>query len=135
LPTPTHLVKHDGTPVTKGAQRVPSVMARFPVRLVGDGLAVPCVDGQERPYISLDGAASTAALPAVAERVAEFLPWYASIHRATGYKSRLATTAYEDARAEALAFAGKQESSDLAVICRNTTDAINYLAYRLQLSK
>jgi selenocysteine lyase/cysteine desulfurase len=103
--------------------------------LVGDGVLVPCIDGQERPYISLDGAASTAALPAVAERVAEFLPWYASIHRATGYKSRLATTAYEDARADALAFAGKRESSDLAVICRNTTDAINHLAYRLQLSK
>jgi selenocysteine lyase/cysteine desulfurase len=98
-------------------------------------MPVPCIDGLERPYISLDGAASTGALPAVAERVAEFLPWYGSIHRATGYKSRLATAAYEDARADALAFAGKQDSSDLAVICRNTTDAINHLAYRLQLSK
>ncbi|HEX6475831.1 MAG TPA: aminotransferase class V-fold PLP-dependent enzyme [Acidimicrobiales bacterium] len=110
-------------------------MAQLPVRLVGDGVAVPCIDGLERPYISLDGAASTGALPAVAERVAEFLPWYASIHRATGYKSRLATTAYEDARADALSFAGKQDSSDVAVICRNTTDAINHLAYRLPLSK
>ncbi|TMM15610.1 MAG: aminotransferase class V-fold PLP-dependent enzyme [Actinobacteria bacterium] len=109
-------------------------MARFPVRLVGDGLAVPCVDGQERPYISLDGAASTPALPAVAERVAEFLPWYGSIHRASGYKSRVATTAYEDARDDALTFAGKTDASDLAVICRNTTDAINHLAYRLRLS-
>jgi selenocysteine lyase/cysteine desulfurase len=103
--------------------------------LVGDGVPVPCIDGLERPYISLDGAASTGALPAVAERVAEFLPWYGSIHRATGYKSRLATTAYEDARADALTFAGKQDSSDVAVICRNATDAINHLAYRLQLSK
>jgi selenocysteine lyase/cysteine desulfurase len=101
--------------------------------LVGDGVTVPCVDGQERPYISLDGAASTAALPAVAERVAEFLPWYGSIHRASGYKSRLATTAYEDARADALEFAGKSDSADLAIICRNTTDAINHLAYRLRL--
>ncbi|HWC38621.1 MAG TPA: aminotransferase class V-fold PLP-dependent enzyme [Acidimicrobiales bacterium] len=108
-------------------------MTRLPIRLVGDGVAVPCVDGQERPYISLDGAASTGAMPAVAERVAEFLPWYASIHRASGYKSRLATTAYEDARADALAFAGKADTSDLAIICRNTTDAINHLAYRLRL--
>jgi selenocysteine lyase/cysteine desulfurase len=96
---------------------------------------VPCVDGQERPYISLDGAASTGAMPAVAERVAEFLPWYGSIHRASGYKSRVATAAYEDARGDALAFAGKTDDSDLAVICRNTTDAINHLAYRLQLSQ
>ncbi len=110
-------------------------MSRLPLRLVGDGVAVPCIDGLERPYICLDGAASTAALLAVAERVAEFLPWYGSIHRATGYKSRLATTAYEDARADALAFAGREAGSDLAVICRNTTDAINHLAYRLQLSR
>jgi selenocysteine lyase/cysteine desulfurase len=101
--------------------------------LVGDGVAVPCVDGQERPYICLDGAASTAPMPAVAERVAEFLPWYGSIHRASGYKSRVATMAYEDARADALAFAGKADTSHLAIICRNTTDAINLLAYRLRL--
>jgi selenocysteine lyase/cysteine desulfurase len=113
---------------------VPSVVLELPVCLVGDGLAVPCVDGRERPYISLDGAASTASLPAVAERVAEFLPWYGSVHRASGYKSRLATTAYEEARADALAFAGKQEPSDVAIICRNTTDAINHLAYRLGLT-
>ena len=68
-----------------------------------------------------------------AERVAEFLPWYGSIHRASGYKSRLATTEYEDARADALTFAGRTDPSDLAVICRNTTDAINHLAYRLRL--
>jgi hypothetical protein len=37
--------------------------------LVGDDVSVPCVDGVERRYISLDAAASTAALPAVADRV------------------------------------------------------------------
>ena len=48
------------------------------VRLVGDDLAVPCIDGQERRYVSLDAAASTPALPAVADRVQEFLPSYSS---------------------------------------------------------
>lgn len=38
----------------------------LPVRLVGDDLAVPCVDGQERPYLNLDAGASTNALPVVA---------------------------------------------------------------------
>ena len=38
-----------------------------PVPLVGDDLPVPCVDGADRPYLSLDAAASTAALPAVAQ--------------------------------------------------------------------
>lgn len=38
-----------------------------PVPLVGDGLMVPCVDGIERPYLSLDAAASTSTLPSVFE--------------------------------------------------------------------
>jgi selenocysteine lyase/cysteine desulfurase len=102
--------------------------------LVGDGLRVPCVDGTERPYLNLDAAASTNALPGVAERVHGFLPWYSSVHRGAGYKSRLSTAAYERARAAALCFAGRPvDGTDVAVICRNTTEAVNHLAYRLRL--
>ena len=102
--------------------------------LVGDGLEVPCVDGAFRPYLSLDSAASTPALAAVADRVTEFLPWYSSVHRGAGYKSQMATAAYEQAREAILAFAGRSGPGDLAIICRNTTEAINHLAYRLRLS-
>src|SRR6516165_9450656 len=94
--------------------------ARLPTALVGDGLPVPCVDGSERPYLNLDAAASTSALPAVARAVHEFLPWYSSVHRGAGYKSRLATAAYEEARSASLAFAGRTAGDDVAVICRNT---------------
>jgi selenocysteine lyase/cysteine desulfurase len=103
------------------------------IRLVGEDLAVPCVDGRERPYVSLDAAASTAALPAVAERVNAFLPWYSSVHRGAGWKSQLSTDEYELARAAALGFAGRDGRDDVAIICRNTTEAINHLAYRLRL--
>jgi selenocysteine lyase/cysteine desulfurase len=103
-------------------------------RLVGDDLAVPCLDGEQRRYLSLDAAASTPALPAVLDRVREFVPWYSSVHRGAGRKSQLATTAYEDARAAALRFAGREGRDDIAIICRNTTEAINHLAYRLRLS-
>jgi selenocysteine lyase/cysteine desulfurase len=107
----------------------------IPSVLVGDGIAVPCVDGQERPYLNLDSAASSNALPAVARRVEEFLPWYSSVHRGAGYKSRLATNAYEEARLSALRFAGREiDGDDIAVIVRNTTEAINHLAYRLPLT-
>ncbi|MDQ1500063.1 MAG: hypothetical protein QOI86_3403, partial [Actinomycetota bacterium] len=100
-----------------------------PSPLVGDGLAVPCVDGQQRPYLNLDSAASASALPAVARRVEEFLPWYSSVHRGAGYKSRLATNAYEEARLAALRFAGRPaDGDDIAVIVRNTTEAVNHLA-------
>ena len=109
--------------------------ARVPIALVGDGIEVACITGETRPYLSLDAAASTAALPAVAARVNDFLPWYSSVHRGAGYKSRLSTNEYEAARTAMLTFAGRAaESSDVAIICRNTTEAINHLVYRLRLS-
>ena len=104
------------------------------VRLLGDDLVVPCIDGSQRRYVSLDAAASTGALPAVAARVQEMLPWYSSVHRGAGWKSQLATAAYEEARSAALAFAGRADGDDVAIICRNTTEAINHLAYRLRLA-
>jgi selenocysteine lyase/cysteine desulfurase len=70
----------------------------------------------------------------VLERVTEFVPWYSSVHRGAGRKSQLATAAYEDARGAALCFAGRADRNDVAIICRNTTEAINHLAYRLRLT-
>ena len=102
--------------------------------LVGSGQMVPCLGGTERPAVELDQAASTQAHPVVADRVAEFLPWYSSVHRGAGYRSRRATAAYEEARRAVLAFAGRDpDGPDVAILCRNTTEAINHLAYRLRL--
>jgi selenocysteine lyase/cysteine desulfurase len=55
------------------------------------------------------------------------------VHRGAGYKSQLATAAYEDAREAVGSFAGRTGRDDVAIICRNTTEAINHLAYRLPL--
>ncbi len=104
-----------------------------PVALVGDDLFASCVDGVERRYLSFDTAASTSALPSVLEAVNEFLPSYSSVHRGAGFKSQLATAAYEAARDAAVAFAGREGRDDIAIICRNTTEALNLLAYRLRL--
>lgn len=106
----------------------------LPVALVGDGLGVPCADGTERPYLSFDAAASTSALPQVLEAVEAFLPWYSSVDGGAGYKSEASGLAYESARLAALAFAGRgPDSADVAITCRNTTEAINHVAYRLGL--
>ena len=95
---------------------------------------MPCLDGVERPYRDLDCAASTPALQSVADRVNEFLPWYSSVHRGAGYKSRRATAAYEAARDAVHRFAGRPAGGDdVVVLVRNTTEAINHLAYRLRL--
>ena len=118
-------------PVPVGADDLPAGAEL----LVGDGLLVPCVDGRDRPYLNLDSAASTSAHPAVARAVEDFLPWYSSVHRGAGYKSRRSTVAYEQARSAALAFAGREpDGDDLAILCRNTTEAVNHLAYRLRLT-
>ncbi len=100
--------------------------------LIGAGLPVPCLDGVDRPYRDLDCAASTPATASVAAQVTEFLPWYSSVHRGAGYKSRRATAAYEATRTRVLQFGGRPpDGGDVAIICRNTTEALNQLAYRL----
>ncbi len=96
---------------------------------------MPCIDGVDRPAVELDQAASTQAHPEAAARVEEFLPWYSSVHRGAGFRSRRATAAYESARRSVLTFAGRDpDGSDVAIFCRNTTEAINHLAYRLRLA-
>src|SRR5271155_210448 len=98
--------------------------------LIGADLTVPCLDGKTRRYRDLDCAASTPPMAAVAKRVNEFLPVYSSVHRGTGYKSRVSTNAYEESRAKVLRFCNRSED-DIAIFCRNTTEAINHLAYRV----
>ncbi len=109
-------------------------MSQLPVSLVGDGMLVPCLDGHSRPYTGLDAAASTSSLETVISRLEAFLPTYSSVHRGAGYKSQLATDAYEEARQAALAFAGREGNDDIAIFCRNTTEAINHLAHSLRLT-
>lgn len=103
--------------------------------LLGDDQVVPVADGTSRRYLSFDAGASTASFPQVADAVTDFLPRYSSVHRGAGWKSQAATAAYEAARQAALAFAGDRGPGDVAIFCRNTTDAINHLAYRLRLER
>ncbi|MGH9171320.1 MAG: aminotransferase class V-fold PLP-dependent enzyme [Acidimicrobiales bacterium] len=99
----------------------------MPLEMHGADLEVPLVTGGSRRYVYLDTAASAPALSAVVEAVAEFLPWYSSVHRGTGFKSMVATAAYEGARREVERFFGTRPD-DVVVFTRNTTDALNLLA-------
>jgi len=95
--------------------------------VVGSGTQVPLVDGTSRTYANLDYAASAPALAAVAARVTEVLPLYASVHRGAGYLSQVSTALYEASRQTIARFVGAR-SDDVAIITRNTTDALNLLA-------
>jgi selenocysteine lyase/cysteine desulfurase len=94
--------------------------------LVGAGLAVPIAPAGSVPYCNLDYAASTPPLEAVAAAVAAFLPWYSSVHRGAGFKSRVATAAYDGARESVRRFVGARPD-DLVLFTRNTTDSLNLL--------
>ena len=100
------------------------------VRLVGGDTEVSCVHGGRRRYVNLDYAASTPALPEVWRAVEAFIPWYSSVHRGTGRKSRLATEAFESTRGDVAAFVGARPDDEV-VLVRNTTEAINVLTAAL----
>jgi len=103
----------------------PHVGPLLPV--VGADTTVPLVDGTQRVYANLDYAASAPALEAVAARVTEVLPLYASVHRGAGYLSQVSTALYESAR-QAIARFVDARPDDVAIITRNTTDSLNLLA-------
>ncbi|HEX6025928.1 MAG TPA: aminotransferase class V-fold PLP-dependent enzyme [Solirubrobacter sp.] len=100
-----------------------------PNQLVGADIAVPCADGRMRRYVNLDYAASTPVMGAVWQAVEAFVPFYSSVHRGTGAKSRISTDAYEKARGSVARFVGAPDGS--VVFVRNTTEAINVLAAAL----
>lgn len=104
-------------------------------QFVGDDLWVSVLDGGPRTYVDLDTAATSSASVAVARAVQDFLPWYASVHRGAGIKSQLTSARYEEAREVMVRFVGGDPDTHLALFPRNTTEALNLLAFRLGLTR
>ena len=104
-------------------------------RVVGERQEVPIIGGARRRYVNLDNAASTPVLVEVMEAVNRFMHWYSSVHRGAGYKSQVASRAYEDARRVVLGFVGADPATHVAIFVKNTTEAINKLAARLDLQR
>lgn len=92
--------------------------------------AVPLLDGSSVPYINLDNAASTPPLSAVMDALGRFIPYYSSVHRGSGFKSRLSTQAYEQAHEVIARFVGADPRSNTVIFGKNTTESINKLANR-----
>jgi selenocysteine lyase/cysteine desulfurase len=104
-------------------------------RLVGDDVQVPVLGGAQRRYVDLDTAATSSASSAVVRAVENFLPWYSSVHRGSGAKSQYASARYEEARETLVRFAGADPTTHQALFPRNTTEAMNQLAFRLGLTR
>jgi len=102
-------------------------------RIVGIDRTIPLLDGTTVPYLNLDNAASTPALRDVLDAIERFLPYYSSVHRGTGFKSRLSTDAYDHAHRIVAAFVGADPDANTVIFGKNTTEAVNKLSYRLTI--
>src|SRR5450759_1006240 len=98
--------------------------------IVGVEEEIPLLDGKRRPYINLDNAASTPTISLITEKVNEFLKWYSNVHRGTGFKSKLSSRVFEEARDTIAQFVHADLSDSIVLFCKNTTEAINKLANR-----
>jgi len=89
---------------------------------------VPLISGSTTTGINFDNAASTPPLTRVRDAVMGFSDLYSSVHRGTGYKSRLSTEAYEQARELVAKFFGVDERDQVVIFVKGTTDALNRIA-------
>jgi cysteine desulfurase / selenocysteine lyase len=101
-------------------------------RIVGWDTMVPVVGGKERRYVNLDNAASTPILEPVRDIVDQAYRWYSSVHRGAGFKSKMSTYLYEEARRRIAGFSGADDGA-VVIFVRNATEGINVLATRLGL--
>ena len=103
-------------------------------RITGIDTYVPLLDGSSTRYVSLDNAASTPAFQEVLETVQRFMQFYSSVHRGTGFKSRISTIAYDQAHKIIARFVGADPITNTVIFGKNTTEAINKLSYRFPMA-
>jgi len=102
----------------------------FRKQIVGLDKKVPLLDGSLKRYISLDNAASTPCLKPVLDKVDEFLDWYSSIHRGSGFKSLLSSHVYDLARQIVGEFVGVDLRTNAVIFTKNASEALNKSANR-----
>ena len=101
--------------------------------VVGAGEMLPLKDGKKLPYINFDNAASTPSLVRALDKLNDFMKFYSSIHRGTGYKSRLSSFYYEKSREKAGEFVNYDPDCHTVIFGKNATEAINKLSFRLDI--
>ncbi|HEX9007507.1 MAG TPA: aminotransferase class V-fold PLP-dependent enzyme [Bacteroidota bacterium] len=114
---------------------MPRTVADLRREIVGADVHVPVLDGTERRYIYLDNAASTPSFSRVLRCVEAFLPWYSGVHRGTGFKSVLATEAFDAAHETVGRLVGADPSYHTVIFTKNTTECVNKLANRMGLGR
>src|ERR1700674_202089 len=114
--------------VRLGRQVSTQVSGGWREHFAGVDLPVPIHGGGTVTGINFDNAASTPPLKRVRDAVTAFSDVYSSVHRGTGYKSRLSADAYEHSREVAARFLGVDEDDQVVIFVKGTTDALNRIA-------
>lgn len=100
--------------------------------IVGLYSKVPIINGQLVQYINFDNAATTPPFAFVMNKINEFAPWYSSVHRGTGYKSKFSTEMLQNCRKSVSDFVNADLDNNSIIFVKNTTEAINKLSYLLK---
>ncbi len=108
-------------------------MENLPYRslVTGNDTMVPLRNGQHVKAINFDNAATTPPFHGVLQEIINLVPWYASVHRGSGYKSQLVSQYYESVREVVAHFVKANLKEDTVLFVKNTTEAINKAAYLL----
>lgn len=101
---------------------------------MGIDVKVPVRGKRRTRFINLDNAASTPALKPVYNKLKDYLKWYSGVHRGTGHKSILSSQLFDECHEDIARFVKADPERDAVIIVKNTTEAINKLSYRLNLS-
>ncbi|MDF2544059.1 MAG: selenocysteine lyase [Herbinix sp.] len=103
--------------------------------IIGVEQKIPLSDGKYVTAINFDNAATTPVLYPVLREINHFAPWYSSVHRGGGYKSKVSSDIYEQGRAVVQSFVNSDKERDVVIFTKNTTEAINILSYVLSQQK
>lgn len=104
---------------------------RFRNLVSGVDTKIPLGDGRLVTAVNFDNAATTPPFVSVLKEIISFAPWYSSVHRGDGYKSKVSSDAYERARLAILNFINADTDCCTVIFVKNTTEALNKLSYRL----
>ncbi len=104
-------------------------------RILGLDKETPLLDGTTTTYVSLDNGASTPPMINAVDAINNFMPYYSSVHRGTGFKSRLSTKIFDESRKIIAKFVNADLSKNTIIFGKNASEALNKLAHSLPSSE
>lgn len=100
-------------------------------RILGLDRQTPLLNGSTVTYVNLDNGASTPPILDAVEALENFMPFYSSVHRGTGFKSRLSTRAFDQSREIIAEFVKADLEKNTVIFGKNASEAINKLSHSL----